>query len=159
GSGLIIARAVYGRPHTRRLWRASSECVEIEPRAGWTVSAQVISGHFGAKSRGDPAIGPTKTMSEYSPKVSRRSASAMFRLAAVVVWFCTFMHAQTPASAQAPLTDRERALLDRIEALEKRVAALEGKPGTTAEAPRTGILGATATGAAAAPAAANVQSD
>jgi hypothetical protein len=97
-------------------------------------------------------------MSAHSRKTSRRSGPALFRLAAVIVSFGGLMHAQTPANAQAPLTDRERALMDRIEALEKRVAALEGKPPTAAEAPRTAVLGATATGAAAAPAAADSQS-
>jgi hypothetical protein len=52
-------------------------------------------------------------------------------------------------AAQAPLTDRERALLEKIESLEKRVAALEGKSPLPSETPRTSVLGGAATGAAA----------
>ncbi len=58
------------------------------------------------------------------------------RGAGLLLFFASLSAAQTstPAS-QAPLTERERALLDRIDRLEKRVAALEGKTGGTPESP------------------------
>jgi hypothetical protein len=68
-------------------------------------------------------------------------------LVAVLLSTASSLLAQTD---QPPLTDRERALLARIEQLEKRMAALEAKQApSAAEAPRTSVLGTTATGAAA----------
>jgi hypothetical protein len=73
----------------------------------------------------------------------------------VLLLCCSLTAAQTAApTTQTPLTDRERALLDRVESLEKRVTALEGKLPAEAQAetetPRSSMLGAAATGAAAA---------
>jgi hypothetical protein len=78
----------------------------------------------------------------------------------VSVLLCAWLlPAQTP-EVQAPLTERERALLDRVEALDKRVAALEAALSRSAAVPTGGVLGSSATGAAATPtAAANVQTE
>ena len=88
---------------------------------------------------------------------SLRTVFVLGSLAAVLCCGVPLL-AQTASQVQPPLTDRERQLLERIESLEKRVAALEGRPSTPAESPKS-VLGATATGAAATPAAANVQSE
>lgn len=92
----------------------------------------------------------------------RISSSVIGRLAGLIVCWCGLLPAQAP-DAQASLTERERALLDRIESLEKKVAALEVRlpaaPATAApsDAPRTSVLGAATTGAAALAAASNTQ--
>jgi len=91
---------------------------------------------------------------------SGNSERARILFAGLILCCANLLTAQTTTRAdQTPLTERERALLDRIDALEKRMAALEGQAPARAEAPRTSVLGATGTGTAATPAAANTQSE
>jgi hypothetical protein len=73
-------------------------------------------------------------------------------IAAIVLYCAGSLPAQTanPTEPTRP-AERERVLLDRIESLEKRLAALEAKLATPPEAVSSGVLGAGATGAAAAP--------
>lgn len=85
------------------------------------------------------------------------SAPALPRFAGVVLCCGSLLSAQTPPISQAPLTDRERALLQRIERLEKRVAAFEAQTCAAPEAPQTIVPGGAVTGAADGVTAANIQ--
>jgi hypothetical protein len=88
------------------------------------------------------------------PPLKNTSRANVRRIACLILLCGALVSAQTtPASDQAPLTERERALLSRIEDLEKRVAAMEARSAPQSEAVSVPV----ATGAA--PAAANTQPD